>query len=1291
MKRKLSLILLSLFILNLCISVNAEAFSWPWRWFRRSTRVSTSNLELSLDTSDGRSRGTTTWWYDISGKTAHATQSIAGQRPTISGADKLSGSTRVFDGTDDNMSLTARTVTSWTIETWYKPDSVSGRYPILDQGDFFLRQWDDDLDYGFLATSYIDKIAKDSTIFAANTWYHLAATKSGNDVTLYLDGQSSDTFSSTANLRSETNLVLGADSRIAFIYPSLTASNLSGENTLLVNASDLVEYSIGSASLYSSTITENWNDEQFTIRVWIESLNFMPGDGLTHYILDNQGTSATENRVQLYISSAGLLIFDVDDTTPTQHLVSYDITGWISGSDHQIVARLDLKSNEIELYTDGVSRDSTPDNALSSDTIDTIEANTHFGKDTSDANQLNGMGTLQIFSRSWSDAEVTADWNSGSGVAFVVDPDTILMANFSDDETGIVYHHSGKSVSAISAGGTEATLTTHEGTDNSFADGNAVIVSDGTGFSKQGYVDGSPSDTELDIDDGAGAAVANIAQVGVSIDCNGSYFAEAANNTIHDVALEDLCISTRVKVDSSAGATLQVVTKSNVAPRWQLYIDSGIVFLYLQDSDPDTYYLNGDTDIRDNKWHHIAAVLDRDNAANCKIFLDGIENNTSKSGTLADLGTLANTHTFNIGARNNGDFILDGQIADVKLYYATGAIWSDAEVLYQATHPFNYGASAGTLTDYWECTENTGTTVNGNVNNLTLSNADAWSQEAYVSKNLIVDSGMESGSIGAIADASIDSTITVSKDTSVVHSDTQSTKVVYAASNDDVELTFRAPILESGSDYWYRFWSKIASNSANTNIEVDVDGSGNVLNRRLAGVDDVGNWVGNTLKFDGSEWVEGGTDASLDITDTITAEAWIKIDILGEDRTLLMKSPQNSSNIDYSLTVLSTGGFRGGFYDGTWKEIRSAGSLVVLNQWMHVVWTYDRTNHYLYFNGVQIGTDTDSIAMPTLGELEIGRYYWDTPAGYVTGNIAAVRIYNIALTAADALWLSTHPNASLADIYTNTSAAQVGGAANDEIVLYHNYRNGDLLDLTEYGNDGTHSGTPSYSNLWNVHEGTLQGDQDGTHDINLRIDGAGANAATVYIDSMELRKQLVVSGDCEAADGNALPTGWSDAGSPDAAETQTDTSDFHSGTSSILLNGCDENEGVTQDIIVVVRQKYTLSFWEKNDAQDVDVVLSDAITITIDTTGDNTWSGQSYTFEATTTTLTLSMVAGAAGQSGWFDDLSILKLDEADASTATRTRDFVDGSIEKVRVWSRSLTAAEIQRQFNKERKQHSK
>lgn len=205
-------------------------------------------------------------------------------------------------------------------------------------------------------------------------------------------------------------------------------------------------------------------------------------------------------------------------------------------------------------------------------------------------------------------------------------------------------------------------------------------------------------------------------------------------------------------------------------------------------------------------------------------------------------------------------------------------------------------------------------------------------------------------------------------------------------------------------------------------------------------------------------------------------------------------------------------------------------------------------------------------------------------------------------------------------------------------------------------------------------------------DTSTTIDlgsGSVTNTEFGYWDDVRVEANLVTQPGCEAADGNVLPTGWSDTGSPDADETQTDTADKHSGSSSILLNNCDADEGVTQDVTVVVDEYYTFSLWEKNNAQDVNVELSDAATATMDITGDNSWTKHSFSFKAATTTLTIKVVSGAADQSTWVDDFVVERNDTRAASAATRAREFANGDIGGVAIWDRSMEFAEVQQRKN--------
>jgi hypothetical protein len=169
--------------------------------------------------------------------------------------------------------------------------------------------------------------------------------------------------------------------------------------------------------------------------------------------------------------------------------------------------------------------------------------------------------------------------------------------------------------------------------------------------------------------------------------------------------------------------------------------------------------------------------------------------------------------------------------------------------------------------------------------------------------------------------------------------------------------------------------------------------------------------------------------------------------------------------------------------------------------------------------------------------------------------------------------------------------------------------------------------------------------------INDLIYFGGANPEWTKIKAITVNTSITVDLATNKTAGDPV-TGydWDVAGSP-SGEVIMSSAGAHSGSLGLELVNADDGEGIQQVITVISGQQYTFSFWEKNNAQDVEVILSGATTQTIDATGDNTWTKHSYTFEADSTSLTVKIASGAANQSGYFDDVSLVEVDEASAST----------------------------------------
>ena len=154
------------------------------------------------------------------------------------------------------------------------------------------------------------------------------------------------------------------------------------------------------------------------------------------------------------------------------------------------------------------------------------------------------------------------------------------------------------------------------------------------------------------------------------------------------------------------------------------------------------------------------------------------------------------------------------------------------------------------------------------------------------------------------------------------------------------------------------------------------------------------------LNLDGNSWAEVHDNASLDLTDGITVEAWVNVTDTSSNKMILSKwSPYADGERSYLLYQNATEYVYFSISkDGTNSNTISSPS-THKNDWFHFVGTYDGANQKLYVNGSQVATAalTGDINVGTF-QVEIGRHQGDTSA-ISPDSIAQPRIYNRALSA----------------------------------------------------------------------------------------------------------------------------------------------------------------------------------------------------------------------------------------------------------------------------------------------------
>jgi len=179
----------------------------------------------------------------------------------------------------------------------------------------------------------------------------------------------------------------------------------------------------------------------------------------------------------------------------------------------------------------------------------------------------------------------------------------------------------------------------------------------------------------------------------------------------------------------------------------------------------------------------------------------------------------------------------------------------------------------------------------------------------------------------------------------------------------------------------------------------DASGFGNsgTLNGDPQWVDGV---YGKALEFDGNDYVEVPDSASLDITDEITIEAWVKPAGQSTWGGIVVKGP-HSNLARYQIFYTDTKKIRFGVTDGTTFADVYSDSALTDNQWYHIVGVYNKIEVALYINGVK-QTDTHPFTQDLISTSGYNLNIGQGSSGaneFFNGTIDEVRIWRRALSA----------------------------------------------------------------------------------------------------------------------------------------------------------------------------------------------------------------------------------------------------------------------------------------------------
>jgi hypothetical protein len=249
-------------------------------------------------------------------------------------------------------------------------------------------------------------------------------------------------------------------------------------------------------------------------------------------------------------------------------------------------------------------------------------------------------------------------------------------------------------------------------------------------------------------------------RIGNALKFDGLTTKVSAGNVANILATDNLTLSAWIKIDGNAlyANPMYIVGKGNSGGGGAHYRfmasstsacstatnDGNLLCLFITDG-TNTFSMVTDSSVPPNsQWYHVAAVLDRSSATDSHIYINGVKQAVTQTGTLASVGSLSNSNSLCIGAdstfcENNGSInTFNGDIDELRFYTYP---LSETQIIedMNAGHPAP-GSPVGSAYLHYKLDEGSGTTANNSGNAGSTINgtigSGTWTQSGKFGKAL---------------------------------------------------------------------------------------------------------------------------------------------------------------------------------------------------------------------------------------------------------------------------------------------------------------------------------------------------------------------------------------------------------------------------------------------------------------------------------------------------------------------------------------------------------------------------
>lgn len=162
-----------------------------------------------------------------------------------------------------------------------------------------------------------------------------------------------------------------------------------------------------------------------------------------------------------------------------------------------------------------------------------------------------------------------------------------------------------------------------------------------------------------------------IGKVGQALSFDGTNTSAYAGDVLNVVDSGKFSISGWFYRDTATTTDTIIAKKdaSGTGAGYMVYLDASTDKLVLDVADgTDEYSVTSTTTFASVGWHHFVVVWDDVSATNTEIYIDGVADNGTDTGTLVNIGDLSNALTLRIGAESDMGNPFIGKLDEVRAY-----------------------------------------------------------------------------------------------------------------------------------------------------------------------------------------------------------------------------------------------------------------------------------------------------------------------------------------------------------------------------------------------------------------------------------------------------------------------------------------------------------------------------------------------------------------------------------------------------------------------------------------------